>query len=250
MTDDQKRDANIYRNEDLKIMHTPSTKESAETEESSVSTSEKKTSSDLGDGYKFSGNKLYTPDGFSAEFEQTKQGYANVVITTPDKKDSFEARVYTPPIGLNQMSEEDKVSYLDSMKTQIGEMIEQYKRFNPSGFSEDEEVDEEVHPSFIEMESGSFRIPLFNFDANLTKEDRDFVGDVIELVDEANLSVDQVGPNIFRVTNPDNDKSYDLLLNSKTKRLVGAARDDSGNIVPFPEPGLEDLSSHLELKSS
>lgn len=247
ITDDEKRKANIYTNRDLKIMHTPPKDEEPGEEKPAEKTPEKD-SRDLGEGYAFVGNKLYSPEGFVASFEYTPNGYANVSVDTPSGSKAFDIKVYTPPVELSKLDSEDRRSYLDSVRMQIDGMIQQYKKFSGESFSE---PDEDGVTSFVESEGGAFRIPIFDFgDVNLTQEDREFLGELIEHVDEVGLEVNQISPGIYRIVNPSNDKSYDLIFNSKKKRLVGAARDDEGNIVPFSNPGIEDFAAHMQIKTS
>lgn len=250
ITDDEKRKANIFMNSDLKIMHAPQ-KEEEKPEEEKPAKKTTTSSRDIGDGYTFVGNKLYSPEGFVAEFEHTPHGYANVSVSTPSGKKAFDIKIYTPPVELSKLDPEDRKSYLDSVKLQVGGMIEQYRKFagGTEMVSSEEEEDDEV--SFADAEGGTFRVPIFDFgDVNLTQDDRDLLGEINQHVDELGLDVNQISPGIYRIVNPANQKTYDLIFNGKKKKLVGAVRNEEGKIVPFPDPNIEDFAAHMEVKTS
>jgi hypothetical protein len=248
LLDDEKRASGIYTNQDLKIIHKVPGAEEADSGKSEPKTGSKKL--DLGDGYTFSGKKMLTPDGYSAEFSPTNQGYATVKITPPNGAEPFESRVYMPPISLSDMTEEDKYSYLESMKSQIGYMIKQHAKNNPPASTEVSQREDtgELSPTTVDTEGASFRIPIFDFNQNLTHEDRGLLGDIIQHVDEGGLDVQKTSANIFRVTNPSTGKFIDILYNAGKKKLMFAGRDDKNNIVPFQEPNIEDFAAQIGYK--
>ena len=271
LANDDFRNASIYTNEDLRIVHDgSSSKEDKDVQKKKdeETTKKKPINKDIGDGYKFYGKKLYTPDGYVAWFENTPYNYSNVTVHSPEDKPLFDLKIYLPPMKISEMDEDDRQSYFDSIKLQIQSVIDNYKKFksqpeekdnNKEDNQEDENKvientendQEEGPPSFVDQDDASFRVPIFDFgDVNLTNEDREFVGQVIEHVDQYNLSVDKISPGIYRITNPINKKTFDVLLNSRSKKLVGASKDSEGKVIPFPQATIEDFASQLELRSS
>jgi hypothetical protein len=252
LLDDEKRAAGIYTNQDLKIIHNPKTEPKIEEEKESGRSDKGKL--DLGDGYTFSGKKMITPEGYSVEFSPTNQGYATVSIKPSNGGEPFESRVYMPPISFSDMSKEDRFSYLESMKSQINYMIKQYEKNNPPTKTEvsKEPVDTsgEISAATVDTQGASFRVPIFDFDANLTHEDRNFLGDVIHHIDEGNLDVKKTAANIFRVTNPANGKFLDVVFNTGKKKIMLAGRDEKGNFVPIQEPSIEDFRAQIGYRSS
>jgi hypothetical protein len=231
--DDEKRKVNTYTNQDLKIIHSAM----GQVEEPR----EEKPESFKPVGYTFSGSKMILDSGHVVEFTPTNQDYMSINVSAPDKSYAFETRVSKPPVPLSQMTEEDRASYLESIKTQVDGEIERYKNALPKPEEE----------SMYEIpESGTFRIPLFDFGSNLTTEDRDLLGDIIQHVEEGGLEVTKLMDGAFRVLNPANQRYFDILFNKGRKKLVGMSVDEEGNKVPFTEPSIQDFTSSLGYRSS
>jgi hypothetical protein len=238
--DDDKREAHTYTNQDLKIIHAPGEK-SVNDEEVKASSSKKL---DLGDGFTFSGDKMVTPDGYTVKFSPSSQGYATATFRGEDDSTSFEARVYMPPIGLSKMSEEDKVRYLDSLKSQMTFIIDDFKKRSSA-----RRASEPALPEDIGIEGASFRVPVFDFKENLRHEDREFLGNVGKLMDEGNIQVEKVGEGIFIVKNPANNKTFNILMSKSKKQLVGMQMSDSGEPIPFERLSIEDLMTAIGYRS-
>lgn len=233
LTDDEKRNAHTYTNQDLKILRGDAFPEEAETTESVSPEVESS-------GYTFSGSKMILDNGFELSFAPESQEYLAVTVSSPDGAHTFETRVANPPIPISKMSEEDRSSYLESVKTQVEGEIQRYKNSLPKDESE----------GVYEIpESGTFRVPLFDFGENLTTEDREFLGDVIQHVEEGGLQVSKLMDNAYRVVNPSNNKFFDILFNKSKRRLVGMGEDDEGGRVPFTELSIQDFSSSLGYRS-
>jgi hypothetical protein len=182
-------------------------------------------------------------DGFTAEFSQSGQGYLDVLVSSPDNSQqySFELRVAKPPIPISNMDDAGKDSYLSYVKKEIEKEIQGYKNALPKSDSDD---------SYESSDAGTFRIPLFDFSENLTTEDRDFLGQVIQHVDEGGLEVKKLMEGVYRVVNPANNKTFDIMMNKSRKKLVALGIDSEGNKVPFTSPSIQDFSSSIEYRSS
>jgi hypothetical protein len=229
--DDDKREVNTYTNQDLKIIHRGMAEETPARKEPEFKP----------EGYSFSGSKMILDSGHTVEFTPTGQGYTSVLVSAPDKSYSFETRVFSPPLPLSKMTDEDRSSYLESVKTQVDGEIERYKNSLPA--SEEESM-------YETPESGTFRIPLFDFGSNLTTEDRNLLGDIIQHVEEGGLEVTKLMDGAFRVVNPANQRYFDILFNKGRKKLVGMSVDEEGNKVPFTELSIQDFTSSLGYRSS
>jgi hypothetical protein len=236
LMDDEKRNAHVYTNQDLKILHGPtasSVEEKPDSEEDLIS------DEDVPGGslpYAFSGSKMVFDNGYTAQFTPTNQGYMDVSIKSPDGTASMTARVSSPPVKLSEMSEADRTSYMESVYNQLKSQI-------PKMVPASEET-------FEQPDSGTFRIPLFDFKENLTTEDRDLLGEIIQHVDEGGLEVKKLMDGAFRITNPANNKTFDVLMNKSRKKLVGLGVDEEGNKVPFTEPSIQDFTSSIGYRSS
>jgi hypothetical protein len=247
LMDDDKRKAHIYTNSDLKILHGPAftapAPEKTEVSEPEKTAEKKESEKPLKKppkkqtDYTFSGSKIIFNNGYTGEFTPTNQGYLEVSLKSPDGLTSIGARVSSPPMKLSEMTEEDGESYIDSVVTQLKSLIPRKDRV----------VEEE---SVETPESGTFRIPLFDFSENLTNEDRDFLSEVIQHVDEGGLEVKKLMEGAYRVRNPANNKTFDILMNKAKKKLVGLAIDEDGKKVPFTELSIQDFTSAIDYRSS
>lgn len=230
--DDENRASHTYTNQDLKLIHSPT----PETSTPTIPEENPKGPLDLGDGYSFSGKKLLTPGGYSVEFSPTTQGHADIMVTSQDGR-SFESRVYMPPIGISKMSEEDRVKYLDSLKGQLGFMIEDFEKSNPPVVKKDNIGDFDSED--LDFSEASFRVPLFTFSGRLNSDDSEFLSQITTLSTDANFTIETVADNIYKITNPGNKKSFTIMMSAAKKRLVGIEEDGTGSMVPHTEPTVE-----------
>lgn len=230
LMDDSRRQASIFSNKDLRIVHTPS-KQTEPKEEKPV---DKPVDKPVGEGYSFSGNKMVTASGHTVTFDMTNSGYANATITSPDGKESFQARVTVPPIDLSNMDDVSANSFLSSLKSQISQIIsDREKSQKPEDIGD------------VDTEGAAFRVPIFNFSDNLVNEDRELLSQVVDRVDSEGYKVGEVGKNIYRITNPANNRSIDVVYNKSKKRIMAAYFDENNKITPIPEPGIEDFDQRL-----
>lgn len=236
--DDESRNAHTFTNQDLRLLHPGSgEQETSQREEKPTDSSEDK----FQYGFSFAGSKLVLESGHVVEMNPTNQGYIELTVSAPDKSYNFQTRVANPPMPLSKMAKDDVNSYLESLSKQVGLEIERYKKSLPSN------VSEEVYDI---PETGTFRVPLFDFPQNLTVEDRDFLGDLVQHVEEGGLEVNKLVEGAYRITNPHNGKTFDILFSKSKKKLVGMTRDEDNNVVPFTEPSISDFVSSIGYRTS
>jgi hypothetical protein len=101
----------------------------------------------------------------------------------------------------------------------------------------------------VTTEDASFRVPLFNFPQNIPTEDRKFLDSLNEYIGQKGLSFKPVGPSIYRVQNPANDKYIDILYNNNKRKIIGVSRDENNKILPIPSLSLEEIEKILNLSA-
>lgn len=267
LLDDDRRDSHIYSNKDLRIVHADGVKKppekntpqepptpqatvpeaAASSEQLSPSPATETTEiplisdDEITPKYQFKASEMILPNGYRARFGARGSDYLEVSVYSSENENlRFDARVPPPPMELSKMTNESRASYIDNTGRQLEEQINRYLK---SLRKAPDEVD-------TSPETGTFRLPLFDFKDNLTSEDRDFLGEVITYVDEGNLEVKKLLEGAYRVTNPANNKSFDILMSKAKKRLVGMFRDIDGKVIPFTEPNIQDFAASLEYRTS
>lgn len=92
---------------------------------------------------------------------------------------------------------------------------------------------------------GKFRVPLFDFPASISKVDREFLDDLSSYIDKSSISLEKIGPSIYRIKNPQNDQYIDLLYNNNKNSLIGVSRDENNKIVPITSLSVEEVEKTL-----